>query len=176
MAKVIRKNGHGSIAGGRGPRAATGGGGAEAGTTGRSLVLLKDGATDAGVRLLSDKVGLRVARSADFESGVLSADVSGADSVVFEEIGVAVVRGDPSQHLALASIAEDGPFAIVEPERVVYAFGEASDAQVDAAAELLPSQLAYVNPSPLDLPSPPLLTAAAGLVAPAAITAEYLEG
>src|SRR5438132_4968993 len=83
------------------------GGGAEPGTTGRFLVLLKEDAIAEGVRILSEKVGLRVARSADFVSAPVSAELSGADSVVFDEIGVAVVHGEPDQHRALVAVAED---------------------------------------------------------------------
>jgi subtilisin family serine protease len=95
--------------------------------TGRYLVLLPEG--DRGtesIKGLSEKAGMRVARSADFRAGgdVASAD---ADAIVLDEIGVAVISGEPERLAGVAALDEGDSRAIMEPERVVYAIGEGND-------------------------------------------------
>ncbi|HEY6911573.1 MAG TPA: S8 family serine peptidase [Myxococcales bacterium] len=172
MAKQTRKRVQGGTTnGGTGGGVLPGGGAMEQGTTGRFLVLLKEDAISEGAKMLEEKVGLQVARSADFTAGVLSAEAAGADSVVFDEIGVAVVRGDPDLHRAtLAAAGEDSPLSIVEPERIVYALAEQP-----AGGSLLPADIPFSLPPVIEQPVAPVLTAEAP-AAPALITTEYLLG
>jgi subtilisin family serine protease len=54
-----------------------------------------------------------------------------ADAVVFDELGIAVVGGEPEQASAMTSIAEDGGDFVVEPEYMNYAFGGLDDDLLD---------------------------------------------
>lgn len=91
------------------------------GTTGRYLVLLREGATEAGVKTLRSSAGLSVAHAADF-TGAAAAGASGADAIVFDRLGVAVVSAPPDQvHGLHAAAAGDSAIQAIEPERVVYA-------------------------------------------------------
>lgn len=93
------------------------------GTTGRYLVLMRQDAVQAGIRALTDIAGLKVANTADFESGAVDAStLESADAIFFDELAVAVVQA-PSvgiQSLRTMATAESGILAI-EPERIVYA-------------------------------------------------------
>src|SRR5262245_54971799 len=94
---------------------------AQAGTTGRYLVLFKDGAGPASVRKLSKAVGLSIASTADFEGGAATPEaVGGADGLMFPDLGVAVVDAPP-ESLHAAGVAEESDILAIEPERVVYA-------------------------------------------------------
>src|SRR5882672_8955010 len=94
---------------------------AQSGTTGRYIVLFKEGAGPSGVKSLSKAVGLSFASTADFESGAATADsVSGADGLLFPDLGVAVVDAPPEQ-LHAAGVAEESDILAIEPERIVYA-------------------------------------------------------
>lgn len=95
-------------------------------TTGRFLVLYKEGATAQAVAALKDAAGLSaVASTADAESGALTAEqVAEADLLVFDKLGVAVVAADPAQAAEVMSAAADEAndlILAVEPERVVRA-------------------------------------------------------
>ena len=120
---------------------------------------------------------VRVARSADFVSAPVSAELSGADSVVFDEIGVAVVHGEPDQHRALVAVAEDSAVAVVEPERVVYAIAQAAEPQPNGGGALLPGQLPFnIPPPPLEPAARAPLMAAPEPAGTVPITTEYLQG
>lgn len=96
-------------------------------TTGRHLVLLREDAVQAGVEALSDIVGLSVLESSDFDDGAVEGDqLPGAEAVVFDRLGVAVVEPSPDQTGALYSAAaeEEDAILLIEPERVVYALQE----------------------------------------------------
>lgn len=97
-----------------------------AGTTGKYLVLMKPGAVDAGVRALTDTVGVRVMSAADFEGSAVSSDaLAESGAVVFNTLGVAVVSTPPDQFSALgAALTDDSPFLAIEEERIVYAIDE----------------------------------------------------
>ncbi|MFB2893527.1 S8 family serine peptidase [Aerosakkonemataceae cyanobacterium BLCC-F50] len=93
-------------------------------TTGRYLVLLPEDGVDSGIRALIDNTGTQsVARAADFEDHTFSAEqLESADTVVFDNLGVAVVSLDPNQVQSITTAtATDGAILAVEPERVVYA-------------------------------------------------------
>jgi subtilisin family serine protease len=145
------------------------------GTTGRFLVLMRDEDGGAAARILSDRVGLRVARSSDFKASAAPGQVEGAEGVYYDEIGVAVVDADPDQFESLTAAETAGSaVAVVEPERIVYALPANGTSQeviqieqpglYPAAPPLAPIQVAPPMSLPLDLPS------AQG------VSRDYLEG
>ena len=114
--------------GGRGAGGGSGGGGGDGsamptpGTTGRFLVLLRENGAP-GAKALSNLVGVRVASTADFTEGVTAEGLGGADGLVFEDLGVAVVDAPPDQVSSLMA-AGDSAILAVEPERIVHAISE----------------------------------------------------
>jgi subtilisin len=93
------------------------------GTTGRFLVLMREDAMKSGVRALSEGGGLKVASTADFDKeGVSAEGLAGAEALVFENLGIAVVDTPPDQmHSISAAAADDNAILAIEPERVVFA-------------------------------------------------------
>ena len=107
------------------PSITDGGGPVAAGTTGRWLVLLREeeDGVRAGMNTLSQAAGLTVATAADFEGGAVESEaLAGADAVVFDQLGVAVLSA-PSEQLGRVSAmaTEESGILAVEPERIVYA-------------------------------------------------------
>jgi subtilisin family serine protease len=111
------------------------GGGFEAGagalpvlpeTTGRILVVLRKDQMRAGLSALSERAGLdlsRVASTADFaaEAGIASETLTTTPTVVFEQLGVAVIRPEPDQFEAMTAAAIASPaIEASEPEQVEY--------------------------------------------------------
>src|SRR4051794_31038010 len=97
-------------------------------TTGRYLVLFKDGAGPSGMKNLSRAVSLKFASTADFEGGAATAEaIRGADGLLFPDLGCAVVDVPPEQ-LNAATVAGAGDILAIEPERVVYAIDEMPNA------------------------------------------------
>ena len=96
--------------------------------TGRLLVLLSDGPLRASVAALRRAAGPRIATTLDVRSGALRPeDVAGADAVLFQRLGVALVNVDPRDAERAARIrvaAEENAARIlaVEPERRVHAY------------------------------------------------------
>jgi hypothetical protein len=95
-------------------------------TTERLLAVSRSGATDEGIRLLQQKAGLEVARSADFSAGDLESRAAGA--TVLGDLEVVLISADPAQRQALAALADGGSMPVVEPERLVYALEDGSAA------------------------------------------------
>lgn len=96
-------------------------------TTGRYLVLLDQDAVDSGIQALSNVAGVHnVARSAEFgDRSPNASDLTNANAVVLDDIGVAVINADPEQAQALnVAVSTSSAVVTVEPERVVYALGE----------------------------------------------------
>ncbi len=96
-------------------------------TTGRYLVLLDTDNIDDGLRAMDDSAGIRhVAHSADFRDHSPSGEqLASEESLVFDELGVAVVTMEPGQAQALnAATMRGGSVIAVEPERVVRAIEE----------------------------------------------------
>ena len=110
-------------------------------TTGRFLVLLDDDAQDESVAAFRENAGLHVARSADFESaafGLVSDDGwDGAEGIVLDNLGVAIIEGDPDQMNAvnLAVSASGGSLLEMEPERVVYALQDMMTTKTDISTQ-----------------------------------------
>jgi subtilisin family serine protease len=95
-------------------------------TTGKFLVLFREGATNNALKALRDNAGLgEVASTADFrEEGLtVAAEMAEVPVLVFDELGVAVVTGEPQQMGAAMAVAADEESAIlaVEPERMNHA-------------------------------------------------------
>lgn len=130
-------------------------GGVAPGLTGRYLVLLRQDAMDAGIRMLTDQVGLNVTRSADFQAGAMDTDaLASGGAVVFDDLAVAVVDTPPDQFRSLSFAAsEDNGILAIEPERVVYAI---YDRMVEASPPMsgAPSFGQSQAPSPVNVPAP----------------------
>ena len=95
------------------------------GTTGRYLVLFKEPeeAIEAGIASLSATAGIDVHHAPEVGAAAVEIDqLSAAQGIVFDELGVAVVDvpSDQTRELGVAMDEEDAILA-VEPERVVYA-------------------------------------------------------
>ena len=67
-----------------------------AGTTGATVVRLNRDADERGLAAFRS-AGMRVASSADFRGEGLPADLDGADILVFERFGLAIVDADPGR-------------------------------------------------------------------------------
>jgi len=99
-------------------------------TTGKYLVLFREDAVDSAKAMIKDIAGLtHLAMVADFDSDdEFDAEAaSNAPGILFPEIGVAVLSGDPTQIGSLSIAAEgDGDRGIlaVEPERIVHVMME----------------------------------------------------
>ena len=64
--------------------------------TGRYLMTFKEGGAAAGIKALQTRRGLHVASARDFVNQAVSFEqTTGADAVVFPEIGVALIAGKP---------------------------------------------------------------------------------
>lgn len=99
---------------------------ARATTTGRYIVVFREGAFDRAVEFLNT-VGIRSANSADSgrsanREGDLEAvdELEESDFIVYPELGVAVVNGEPEQinRLAEASGDPSSPILSIEPEKI----------------------------------------------------------
>jgi hypothetical protein len=99
-------------------------GGPEGGTTGRYLVLFREGAGAASIRSFGKAAGIAMASASDFKEGAPELSKLASDEgVVFPDLGVAVVNTPPEQIQSVAAAADSDILAI-EPERIVYAFDD----------------------------------------------------
>jgi subtilisin len=93
--------------------------------TGRFLMTFKEGATDAGMKSLQSKRGLRLANARDFNNQAVDLAAAGdAGALVFPEIGVALVGGAAAvEHGITAAdfVAEDSATHSVDPEYFMFA-------------------------------------------------------
>lgn len=100
-------------------------------TTGKYLVLLREDDVEAGIQTLQDSAGVsNIARASDFEDSAVNLnEVSDTDTVVFDQLGVAVTPLAPEQlqSLNMASANKSSTVLEIEPERVVYAIDLGSD-------------------------------------------------
>jgi subtilisin family serine protease len=103
------------------------------GTTGRYLVLLREDSVKEGVNALSKSLGLQVASAADFDEGAVDAQaLESTPAMVFPALGVAVVDVPPDQMQQFGTMAAgESSILAVEPERIVFAFEEATALQTD---------------------------------------------
>ncbi|KAA0253170.1 protease [Acidobacteria bacterium ACD] len=135
-------------------------------TTGRLLVLFREGLDGFGVADLRNAAGLRAACSADFAGCRATEDDLGeADAYVLHELGVALVDADPDQARSLAEKASaQGPLLAVEPERAVRALHDDPShlpeylrGYRDAVNDLVAQLAAEAAPGALDLLGSPAL-------------------
>ena len=97
-------------------------------TTGRYLVLMREGSTKANVEALKNVAGVKAASSSDFKKNAVNMEtLGGAQAMLFESLNVAVVDAPPEQTEALSfAINTDNPILAMEAERVVYAIADAT--------------------------------------------------
>jgi subtilisin family serine protease len=124
----------------------------QAGFTGRTLVLLEEGAGDQAIEALQDVAGLSATSSVELAEEPVAIEALDAQGVVFGELGVAVVDAAPDQVKALgAAVSGDNPILALESERIVYAFegisGEYLQGFRDAATALSSNSAAQGTPS-----------------------------
>ena len=96
----------------------------QGGTTGRFLVLMKEGATDEGIATIKKTTKRTLTSSATL---LESAEAEKPQGIFFETLGVAVVDSPPEEMQSLSAEAgnESSPIMLVEPERFVYALATA---------------------------------------------------
>jgi subtilisin family serine protease len=98
------------------------------GTTGRFLVLLKEDTVKESTKVMTSSASMKVSVASDFSDGDIPHNLGGADAVIFENLGVAVVNTPPDQLEALSvASADDNSILIIEPEQFVYALSTSDD-------------------------------------------------
>jgi subtilisin family serine protease len=101
--------------------------GGDTSKTGRSLITFKEGASDAAIKQLRTRTGLRMAHARDFANQVVMLEETGdADALVLPDIHVALIGGAAAEEHGLTSamsIASDEPFHSIDPEYFVFARG-----------------------------------------------------
>lgn len=107
--------------------------------TGRYLVLLDPDATDQGMAALEAGAGIARAQRVPGRETTGAADALGrGGTVVFDELGVAVVDAAPDQHEAMMATARDhSAILALERERMVYASQLTMTAASTATADYL---------------------------------------
>lgn len=97
-------------------------------TTGRYLVLMQPGTAKNHIEALKNVAGVKAASTSDFKKGGVNMEtLGGAQAMVFESLGVAVMNALPDQTEAVSfAISGDNPIMAMEPERIVYAVGDAA--------------------------------------------------
>jgi len=116
--------------------------------TGAYLVLLDDDA-GAGLSALSDAAGVGGVEAVS-DPGAAADVLEGGGSVLFEQIGVAVVTVEPDQRQALLRAGADAPNVLaVERERILHALGTPSAEYLrgyrDGVAAVVASSLGEVS-------------------------------
>jgi len=96
-------------------------------TTGRYIIIFRDGAVQEGRKLL-ESAGLIVAHADDTAEGVLrEEEAAGADVLIFPRVEMALLSGEEGQYekVCALSVGNDpnSPVLSVNPETVVYAAG-----------------------------------------------------
>jgi len=86
-------------------------------TTGRYLVLFREGGLERGLQTLSERAGLSMVRAADFDANALSAEALESGNVVLDTIGVAIVNLPPEQLSSMGvMVASDSEIIAIEEE------------------------------------------------------------
>jgi subtilisin family serine protease len=89
-------------------------------TTGRHIIVFRQGALEEGINLLRS-AGFKVVTTDDAPSGVINEDqAEDADVLVFTKIGTALVAGNAEQVLQLANAASESssPILSMKPEQI----------------------------------------------------------
>lgn len=94
-------------------------------TTGRFIVIFKDGASESNTirTTLNQVAGLKdITASSDFAEGAVAADdLAHSDVVQFDKLGIAVVSGDQDIQALAAAMSDSGsPILAIEPEYIAY--------------------------------------------------------
>lgn len=100
------------------------------GTTGRYLILIRENATKEATDMMANIASMRVSASSDYTEEGIPVDLGGADAVIFENIGAAVVSTLPDQFDALTTAAaqdDSTSILLIEPEQYVYAFSTSDE-------------------------------------------------
>jgi subtilisin len=115
------------------------------GLTGSYLVLLAEDGDEmrAGAEALRRVAGLQVAHSRDFQKKPLMSAFEEADTLVFDELGVAVSDTPPDQVPALSGVESASGILAVEPERVVYALND--EPRVPTILPVMPTLAAGIS-------------------------------
>lgn len=90
--------------------------------TGRLLILFDDDATEAGMRMLRNKAGLRVSMAGDGMNDTENVPTaSNSQAVIYRRTGVAVASADPDQMAVVnsASAEADSPILATEVEEII---------------------------------------------------------
>jgi subtilisin family serine protease len=106
------------------------------GHTGRRLVLLAECNLQSALVMLRSVTGLRIAMSSDFARASSASCVSAGEGMLFENLGVVLIGGDPDQVRALEARASAGKL-LLEPERRVRA-RDMSEPLGSAASRVVP--------------------------------------
>jgi len=99
------------------------------GYTGRYLVMLpEEGNAQSHLEALQASTGMQVMRSSEFEGSVItSQDFEKNDAIYLEQLGVAVLNASPQQVRSLSGPGIQESAYLIEPERIVHAFGSNDD-------------------------------------------------
>ena len=122
-------------------------------TTGRKIITFVDDSAESVQSALSamkSRAGIaNVCRMTDFSAESFAyEDTQGADAVVMEELGIAVVEGDPDRQAAMSAMsASEGSNIIVEPEYINYTFDDLGEDELDD--DVLDQDPAEEPPAPL---------------------------
>lgn len=102
---------------------------ASEGYTGRYLVMLpEEGNAKTHLEALQESTGMQVTRSSKFKNSVItSSDFEQNEAIYLEELGVAVLNANPQQLRSLAGPGIQESAYLIEPERIVHAFGSNED-------------------------------------------------
>ncbi len=112
------------------------------GTTGRFLVLLREGATDEGVSMIEKRTGKKLAGASKSLSTLGIESEQRPQGILFETLGVAVVESPPEeiQGVMAEAVGETSPIMHVEPERFVYALAAPTLVPAPQEEEPVPAQ------------------------------------
>ena len=102
-------------------------------TTGRYLVLLRRDRTQEGIQTLVALTGVSTTQARPEAGLSLSSQLSDDCVLVFDHLGVALVRCAPAQHAVLkTAVSPDSDILAIEPERSVYALNRADTESSDS--------------------------------------------
>src|SRR5207247_10969791 len=87
------------------------------GTTGRFIVIFREGASKTATQTLRNRAGVSMATTADVESGAPPEDL-GDQGLTFDKLDMAVVDMAPAQTRGVAAATEDEAIELVVPEGI----------------------------------------------------------
>ncbi len=129
-------------------------------TTGRMIVTFRDDSTDGlkrGISRLQNMSGISsISRSSDYGVASLEmADAASTDTLMLDELGIAVLSGDPDQNNAMMSAMSEDDGMVVEKEYINFALADLLDNDLLESAHdpafgialpaVLPAHLEYLR-------------------------------